>query len=73
MDGGFLITSISGSGEVHVEFLDADGALKWEEYIPTGRDWSGCAPLVSGGAAYVLLESMYAGGEGLGLMKLDAE
>ena len=73
VDGGFLITSISGSGEVHVEFLDADGALKWEEYIPTGRDWSGCAPLVSGGAAYVLLESMYAGGEGLGLMKLDAE
>lgn len=73
VDGGFLITSISGSGEVHVEFLDADGALKWEAYIPTGRDWSGCAPFVSGGAAYVLLESMYAGGESLGLMKLDAE
>ena len=73
VDGGFLITSITGNDEVHAEFLDADGALRREEYIPTGREWSGCTPFVSGGDAYVLLESMYTGSEGLGLMKLDAE
>ena len=73
LDGGFLLASISGSGEVHVVFLDAGGALRREAYIPTGREWSDCTPFVSGGAAYVLLESMYAGGEGLGLLKLDAE
>lgn len=48
------------------------GALMREEYIPTGREWSDCAAFVSGGNAYVLLKNMYAGGEGLGLMKLDA-
>ena len=72
LDGGFLLASISGSGEVHVVFLDAGGALRRENYIPTGREWSNCTPFVSGGDAYVLLENMYAGGEGLGLMKLDA-
>lgn len=72
-DGGFLLASISGSGEVHVVLLDAGGALRREEYIPTGRDWSGCTPFVCGGDAYVLLENMYAGSEGLGLMKLEAE
>ncbi|MDO5324229.1 MAG: hypothetical protein Q4G06_09410 [Clostridia bacterium] len=73
VEGGFLLASISGSGEVHAEFLDAGGALRREEYIPTGRNWSGCTPFISGGDAYVLLESIYAGSEGLGLMKLDAE
>ena len=73
VDGGFLLASISVSGEVHVVLLDAGGALRREEYIPTGRDWSGCTPFVWGGDAYVLLENMYAGSEGLGLMKLEAE
>lgn len=72
MDGGFLLTSISGSGEVHIAYLDAAGALVWEDYIPTGREWSSCTPFVSGEDAYVLLENMYAGGEGLGILKLDA-
>ena len=72
VDGGFLLASISGSGEVHIAYLDAGGALHREEYIPTGREWSDCAPFVSGGGAYVLLKNMYAGGEGLGLLKLDA-
>ena len=70
--GGFLLASISGSGEVHVVFLDVGGALVREDYIPTGRDWSGCTPFVCGGDAYVLLENMYAGGESLGILKLDA-
>ncbi|MGN0185279.1 MAG: hypothetical protein ACI4AL_09170 [Aristaeellaceae bacterium] len=52
--------------------LDAGGALMREDYIPTGREWSGCTPFVSGGDAYVLLENMYAGSEGLGILKLDA-
>lgn len=72
VDGGFVISSLSGSGEVHVVFLDAGGALRREAYIPTGREWSNCTPFVSGGDVYVLLENMYAGSEGLGLMKLDA-
>ena len=73
VDGGFLLASISGSGEVHAVLLDADGALMQEDYIPTGREWSGCTPFVSGGDAYVLLESTCAGSEGLGILKLDAE
>lgn len=73
VDGGILLAFFSGSSEVHVAFLDADGALRQEAYIPTGRDWSGCTPFVNGGDMYVLLENMYAGSEGLGILKLDAE
>ena len=55
-----------------LNFFDYSLTIMREEFITSGREWSDCVPFVSGGGAYVLLKNMYAGGEGLGLLKLDA-
>ena len=68
-----LLLGAAALGETECKCVELPG-----DFAPYGgglglaEDGSVCAPFVSGGGAYVLLKNMYAGGEGLGLLKLDA-